>query len=56
MFSGFGIEADADTVGKVAMGVTATGITAHAVATNIRKKKLIADLMADDEEEQKSDS
>src|SRR5512139_529516 len=42
-FPGFGIETTADTVGKVVGAVTAAGIAAHAVATNIRKRKLIAD-------------
>lgn len=43
-FAGFGIEANADTVGKVALGVTAAALAGHAVMTNIRKKKLIVDL------------
>ena len=38
---GFGIEATADQIGLVVGGVTLAGIAAHAVATNIRKKKLI---------------
>jgi len=38
-FPGFGIETTADTVGAVAATVTAAGIAAHAVATNIRKHK-----------------
>ncbi|MDR1499813.1 MAG: [Ni/Fe] hydrogenase small subunit, partial [Tannerellaceae bacterium] len=38
---GFGIEATADDVGLVIGGVTVAGIAAHAIATNIRKKKLI---------------
>ncbi|GHT78281.1 Ni-Fe hydrogenase small subunit [Bacteroidia bacterium] len=37
----FGIEATADEIGLAIGAVTAVGITAHAVATNIRKKKLI---------------
>lgn len=40
-FAGFGIEANADTIGKVALGVTAAGLVGHAVATNIGKSKLI---------------
>ena len=40
-FAGFGIEADADTVGKVALGVTAAALAGHAIATNIGKSKLI---------------
>ncbi|MDH3251644.1 MAG: hydrogenase small subunit [Ignavibacteria bacterium] len=40
-FPGFGIESTADTVG-VAVGVaTGVGIAAHAISTNIRKRKLI---------------
>jgi hydrogenase small subunit len=42
-FPGFGIETTADTVGAVAAGVTAVGIAAHAVATNIRKRTLISE-------------
>jgi len=42
-FPGFGIETTADDIG-VGLGIaTAVGITAHAVTTNIRKKKLIKD-------------
>lgn len=40
-FPGFGIEATADEVGKIALGVTAAALGAHAIMTNIRKKKLI---------------
>jgi len=36
---GFGIESTADTVGKVATGVVAAGLTAHAVAANVSKYK-----------------
>ena len=42
-FPGFGIETTADTVGAVAAGVTAVGIAAHAVVTNVRKRTLIAE-------------
>ena len=34
-FAGFGIEADADNWGKVALGVTAAAIAGHAIATNL---------------------
>ncbi|MCB0637579.1 MAG: hydrogenase small subunit [Lewinella sp.] len=44
-FPGFGIEADADKIGKVAAGATAVGVAAHALATNLRKKKLIDNLV-----------
>ncbi len=40
-FPGFGIETTADTVGVAIGAATAAGIAAHAVATNIRKRKLI---------------
>jgi hydrogenase small subunit len=52
-FPGFGIEADADTVGKVALGVTATAIAAHAVATNLRKKKLVSQLVKEGKQSEK---
>ncbi|KAF0243212.1 MAG: hydrogenase small subunit [Sediminibacterium sp.] len=42
-FAGFGIEADADSFGKVALGITGAALVAHAVATNIGKSKLIRD-------------
>jgi len=42
---GFGIEANADKVGLVALGVTAAGLAAHAVATNLRKDKIIDGLI-----------
>nr|WP_302800966.1 hydrogenase small subunit [Parabacteroides goldsteinii] len=38
---GFGIEATADQIGLALGAATAAGIAVHAVATNIRKKKLI---------------
>jgi hydrogenase small subunit len=40
-FPGFGIETTADTVGVTVGAVTAAGIAAHAITTNIRKRKLI---------------
>lgn len=43
-FAGFGIEANADTFGKVALGVTAAALAGHAVMTNVRKKKLIREV------------
>ncbi|MBL7844106.1 MAG: hydrogenase small subunit [Cyclobacteriaceae bacterium] len=48
--AGFGIEATADTVGKVALGVTAAGIAAHAVVTNLRKGKMINNLISEGKE------
>lgn len=56
-FAGFGIEANADTFGKVALGVTAAALAGHAVMTNVRKKKLIqkvADEGRQNEQELKS--
>ena len=44
-FPGFGIETSADKVGVVALGVTAAGIAAHAVATNLRKHKMVDTLI-----------
>jgi hydrogenase small subunit len=43
-FPGFGIESTADDVGKVALGATAVALGAHAIMTNVRKKKLIKNL------------
>jgi len=42
-FPGFGIETTADTVGVAVGAVTAVGIAAHAVSTNIRKRKVLAE-------------
>jgi hydrogenase small subunit len=43
--TGFGIEASADKIGMIGLGVTAAAITAHAVATNLRKHKIVEDLI-----------
>jgi len=43
-FPGFGIESTADKVGVAAAAVTAAGIAAHAISTNIRKRKLIKEI------------
>jgi len=43
-FAGFGIEANADTLGKAALAATGVAIAAHAVATNVRKHNLIFEL------------
>jgi len=53
-FPGFGIESNADTVGMWAAGITAAGLAAHAIATNIRKRKLISDLIEEGIESQES--
>jgi len=49
-FPGFGIETTADTVGLAAGVATAAGIAAHAISTNIRKRKLIKEAMESSEE------
>jgi len=49
--AGFGIEATADEIGLVLGAATVAGATAHAIATNIRKKKLI-----ENEEEEPGES
>lgn len=46
-FAGFGIESNADTLGKVALGITGAALAAHAVMTNVRKKKLIREVEAE---------
>ncbi len=40
-FPGFGIETTADRIGVVAGAATAAGIVAHAITTNIRKRRMI---------------
>jgi hydrogenase small subunit len=53
-FPGFGIESTADKVG-VGLGIaTGAGIIAHAISTNIRKKKLIEKGMCEPEEQTNS--
>lgn len=42
-FPGFGIESTADTIGTAIAVGTAAGVAAHAVATNIRKRRQIND-------------
>ena len=44
---GFGIEQNADKVGMYALGITAVGLAAHAVATNLRKHKIVENLIAE---------
>lgn len=44
-FPGFGIETTADTIGAIAGIAAAAGITAHAITTNIRKRKFIKETM-----------
>lgn len=47
---GFGIEATADQIGLGLGLLTTAGITAHAISTNIRKKKLIENMEEEPEE------
>jgi hydrogenase small subunit len=42
-FPGFGIETTADKIGTAIGAVTVAGMAAHAISTNIRKRKLISD-------------
>lgn len=42
-FPGFGIETTADKIGVAIGAVTVAGIAAHAITTNIKKRKLIKD-------------
>jgi hydrogenase small subunit len=52
-FPGFGIETTADKIGVVVGAVTAAGIAAHAVTTNIRKRKLIREGISESTSETK---
>jgi len=52
-FPGFGIETTADKIGTVVGAVAVGGMAAHAISTNIRKRKLIKDKIEDNN--QKSD-
>jgi len=53
-FPGFGIETDADKIGLYAAGAAAAGVTAHTIATNIRKKKVL-DIEVEEEQVDMSD-
>jgi hydrogenase small subunit len=50
-FPGFGVESTADTIGTVVGVATLAGVGAHVVATNIRKRKVIAEVHAEDQKE-----
>ncbi|MBS1513022.1 MAG: hydrogenase small subunit [Bacteroidetes bacterium] len=52
-FAGFGIEANADTLGKVALAATGVAVAAHAVATNVRKHNLIFNLEKEGKQSEK---
>jgi len=54
-FPGFGIEQTADTVGVAIGAVAVAGIAAHAVTTNIRKRKLIAEEIRESEKPVRKD-
>lgn len=49
-FPGFGIESSADEIGLAAAAATGIGIAAHAIGTNLRKSKLINDLITEGKE------
>jgi len=40
-FGGFGIESDADTIGKTALGITVGALAGHAILANVRKAKQV---------------
>lgn len=40
-FPGFGIETTADTIGSIIGAATVVGVAAHAISTNIRKRRVI---------------
>ncbi len=46
-FPGFGIETTADNIGVAVGAVTVAGIAAHAISTNIRKRKIIRENVED---------
>lgn len=48
-FPGFGIESTADTVGATVGLVTLAGVAGHAITTNIRKHKLIAEIHSEED-------
>ncbi len=52
-FAGFGIESSADTLGKVALGVTGAALLGHAVATNIGKSSFIQEHQEEGKESEK---
>jgi hydrogenase small subunit len=50
-FPGFGIETTADKIGTVVGAITLGGMAAHAISTNIRKRKLIKEGLEGEEPE-----
>ncbi|MCL5737146.1 MAG: hydrogenase small subunit [Bacteroidetes bacterium] len=56
-FPGFGIESTADKIGLAVGAVTAVGIAAHAISTNIRKRDLIhSEIESSEDPEDKGDT
>lgn len=55
-FPGFGIESTADKIGMTVGAVTLGGIAAHAIVTNIRKRKMIQEEIDTSGEQQDSSS
>jgi len=51
-FPGFGVESTADTIGTAVGVATLAGVAAHAVVTNIRKRKVIAEVHTEDEKKE----
>ena len=52
-FAGFGIESSADTLGKIALGVTGAALLGHAIATNIGKSTFINEQQTEGKESEK---
>jgi hydrogenase small subunit len=50
---GFGIESSADDIGKVAAGVVAGGLAAHAIAANVSKRKELSSSIGSAKENEK---
>lgn len=55
-FPGFGIETTADDIGLVLGGATVAGIAAHAISTNIKKRKMIAEEINNSKEEENNEN
>jgi hydrogenase (NiFe) small subunit (hydA) len=47
-FNGFGVESNADKIGAGLAGIALGGVAAHAIVTNIRKRKLIKGNLGED--------
>ena len=52
-FAGFGIEQEADQLGKWALGATGVALAAHAIYTNVGKSKLIGNLEREGKQSEK---